>query len=693
LSDFEIEISGDRAGYRITARSAAGEAAADAVVFPLDGRALERDLAALEMALLRSSARNRRVTSELERPVQDLGQKLFDFVLPPELRANWFAARQQAVARDESLSVRLRIGPPELLALPWEVLYDSSRDDYLSLSSPVVRSLDVFEPLRPLTVAPPLQVLAMAAEPAGLAPLDVQHERLLLTEALALLEKDGRVRVTWVQGQTWQALQTALDSGSWHVLHFVGHGGFDRSSGEGVIALAGDDGELDELPASDLGTILAEKSSLRLVVLNSCDGARGSTTDRFSSTASVLLRRGIPAVVAMQYEISDDAAKAFAQGFYTALAGQHPIDKAVTRARLAIKRASRSSLEWATPVMYLRAAGGSLFDITDVPAPPSSTALPPAPVRPSVGSSEVAGAATAAVQGTHVMNSEVDDGPPTKDQALADHPQAHQRTIGKAPGATSRSARRRRVALLVGIAAAALVAVVVAVTTSATGSGRTPDPSLTAAPTSLPGVAPAPVPSEFSDTVFADDFSGSSLDPEKWRTPPLYPDNIRQSDGHLALSVRPGKEADYAKLETQPLPRPFTEATFVVTVPPYDRGGDGGASFVINGSSPQPQRLAMGPSVQGGVYIEPETCDKPSCRLGVYEDFTQPDYSKAPPLAFGEAIPIKITREDGHLIFYAKGVEIGRTKDDPGLLGGFWFAVSSGGGDSWDVHIDDLVVR
>jgi hypothetical protein len=382
LSDFEIEISGAPDAYRITARSDAGEVEATSVAFPLDEQELRYQLQAIELALLRSASETRRLTSELERPVQEFGRQLFDFVLPPQLQANWIAARQRATEREESLRIRLRIGPPKLMALPWEVLFDPYRDDYLSLSTPMVRYLDVFEPRRPLTVTPPLRVLVMTAQPAGLIPLDVEHEKQRLVTALAPLETHGRVRLSWVQDR-------------WHVFHFVGHGGFDRRSSEGRIALADKDGEVDEVPATDLGLLLAKHTSLRLAVLNSCDGARGSTGDRFSSTASVLVRRGIPAVVAMQYEISDQAAVAFAQRFYSALAAQQPVDQAVTDARLAIKRARQNSLEWVTPVIYLRSADGALFDLTDVPVTPPQPSSPvessdlsapqrePEPLRPS----------------------------------------------------------------------------------------------------------------------------------------------------------------------------------------------------------------------------------------------------------------------------------------------------------------------
>ena len=68
--------------------------------------------------------------------------------------------------------------------------------------------------------------------------------------------------------------------------------------------------------------------------------------------ADTLVRRGIPAVVAMQFEVSDNAAVEFAPALYGALAAGRPIDAAVTEARKAMYTVS--PLEWATPVRQVR---------------------------------------------------------------------------------------------------------------------------------------------------------------------------------------------------------------------------------------------------------------------------------------------------------------------------------------------------
>src|SRR5262249_17292774 len=148
----------------------------------------------------------------------------------------------------------------------------------------------------------------------------------------------------------------------WHILHFIGHGGFDPTTQEGVLALADRQGKTRLLHAPELGRLLADHQRLRLVVLNACEGAKSSEMDLFSSTAARLARRGVPAVLAMQAAITDQAALQCTSTFYQVLLAARPVDEAVAEARKAISLQTPNSLEWGTPVLYLRAASGMLFD-------------------------------------------------------------------------------------------------------------------------------------------------------------------------------------------------------------------------------------------------------------------------------------------------------------------------------------------
>ena len=77
------------------------------------------------------------------------------------------------------------------------------------------------------------------------------------------------------------------------------------------------DGKGIRIDSERLRVLVQGKSRLRLVVLNSCLGTRGDEAQPFSSMAAGLVRSGIPAVIAMQFEISDHAAREIAETFYS----------------------------------------------------------------------------------------------------------------------------------------------------------------------------------------------------------------------------------------------------------------------------------------------------------------------------------------------------------------------------------------
>src|SRR5262249_10877774 len=97
---------------------------------------------------------------------------------------------------------------------------------------------------------------------------------------------------------------------------------------------------------------------------------------RFSSVGAMLARAGVPAVLAMQYEITDRAALELTRTFYEALAGGLPVDAALTEARLAINVGIHNSLEWGTPVLFLRASDSMLFRLDSSPPSPAKERPP-----------------------------------------------------------------------------------------------------------------------------------------------------------------------------------------------------------------------------------------------------------------------------------------------------------------------------
>ncbi|MCX6046791.1 MAG: SUMF1/EgtB/PvdO family nonheme iron enzyme [Chloroflexi bacterium] len=362
--DFELEIgAGDGPDYPVTVvRSPAGEARS-VMRRPFGELALEERLKDLQIALLRSGNLRRQIPSPEEATVQRFGNALFDALFTGEVRSRYDVSQELANQQGKGLRLKLRVQPPSLAALPWEFLYDPRGAEYICLSrnTPVVRYLELSQPIQPLAVTTPLRILGMVVSPTDLPLLDVHVEKERVERAVQALRKQGLVELTWLEGNTWRDLQRAMRSGPWHIFHFIGHGGFDHQRDEGLVSLADPDGRAHFFNATDFGRLLADHRSLRLVLLNACEGARGGVNDIFSSTAATLVRRGLAAVVAMQYAITDTAAIEFAQMFYESLVDAMPVDASVAEARKAISFALTHSLEWGTPVLYMRAPDGQIF--------------------------------------------------------------------------------------------------------------------------------------------------------------------------------------------------------------------------------------------------------------------------------------------------------------------------------------------
>ncbi|HWQ11210.1 MAG TPA: CHAT domain-containing protein, partial [Roseiflexaceae bacterium] len=272
-------------------------------------------------------------------------------------------ASQALLGPDQSLRLKLNVDAalPEVIRLPWELLRDQ-RGPLALLDAPIVRFLPLPVRAPTLPVDPPLRVLLSAAQTPP--PAGVERE---LREVQSALEALGdRVQIVVEPHLTARRLQQHLRAG-FHIWHFVGHGSVS-GDGAGQIVFEDEAGDSAPLTAPEL-QIYLNRSGVRLIVLNACQGARLST-DPFHSMAPALIRAQVPAVVAMQFSVPEETARAFAGEFYRTLAEGWPIDACVTEARKAVMAiCGLGRADWAIPVVYTRAPDGQLFPRTAVPAP------------------------------------------------------------------------------------------------------------------------------------------------------------------------------------------------------------------------------------------------------------------------------------------------------------------------------------
>jgi len=88
-------------------------------------------------------------------------------------------------------------------------------------------------------------------------------------------------------------------------------------------------------------------------------------------------------VVAMQFPIADEDAIRFSKGFYESLAAGEPVDVAVSEGRRALYFIHRHALDWAAPVLFLRARDGRIFNLPRRPEPPAALPAPDLDAPPS----------------------------------------------------------------------------------------------------------------------------------------------------------------------------------------------------------------------------------------------------------------------------------------------------------------------
>ena len=365
--DFDLVIERSEHRYRAHVLASPAGQATHEFDLPFD----KRDLRIFVLQIAALSRQVRRIDSPAMKEVKSFGGNLFDAIFDGQVLTCLARSMDRVADRSSGLRIRLRIddrGETTGVALsdvPWEFLYDASNNSFLSLSdrSPIVRFPDLPRPTEALAVEAPLRILVMISSPGGVPELDVELEWEKLSQAVGDLRQQGLVALERLNRPTLEALQRQLRRGGpYHIFHFIGHGRFNEAAQDGELLFEDDAGKGQPASGEFLAVLLARHPSIRLAVLNACEGGRTSSEDPFAGTAQTLVQAGIPAVIAMQFAITDQSAIEFSKEFYAALVDGYAVDAAVSEARTAIYTRV-SPVEWAIPVLYMHSPDGVLFEI------------------------------------------------------------------------------------------------------------------------------------------------------------------------------------------------------------------------------------------------------------------------------------------------------------------------------------------
>jgi hypothetical protein len=306
----------------------------------------------------------------------ELGTLLFQSLFQAAIKET-YTRSQSGLMPNQGLRLRFDFDPGQtvIAGLPWEFLYDPDRGPLALLDTPVVRYLPQPSAQPTLLTQLPIKILVTGAvtppEP------DVERELVEVRSALASLEDSGLIKIQVEEHLTQTILQRRLREG-FQVWHFIGHGAWSRDGRSGTLQFEDGTGSSKSVSAAELN-ILLNRSGLRLVMLDACNSAE-LTVEPYRSVAPALVRAQIPAVIAMQFTVPQDATRAFAGEFYRALAEGFPIDACVTEGRKAVmNETGLRNPDWGIPVVYTRAPDGKLFDLPPAaqPATPASTLTAP----------------------------------------------------------------------------------------------------------------------------------------------------------------------------------------------------------------------------------------------------------------------------------------------------------------------------
>src|SRR5712691_2521607 len=289
-----------------------------------------------------------------ENALIQLGGTLFDLIIRDDVRV--LLSTAPAAAGFKPIPLEIVVEDRTIAGWPWEFLYDKANQRYLCREyHPISRSSFNLDP-HPLPKAKPdpVQILFVLGATRRDPEADIAEQLNRHKDVFRSLEAKGLIRVVVIEAARPTELIRALAQGSYDILHFFGHAGYDPTRKEGYLRFDTEDNENFRYYANRLAGDLLGRN-IRLVFLNACETAVGAA-DRDparSSLAAAILGRGIPAIIATQFLMPDTSAHFFSTIIYGALSSGVSLIQAMRDGRQTMDFGTRAKTpDWGIPVLY-----------------------------------------------------------------------------------------------------------------------------------------------------------------------------------------------------------------------------------------------------------------------------------------------------------------------------------------------------
>lgn len=260
--------------------------------------------------------------------------------------------------------------------LPWEFLYYPEDNAHLATKGTLVFLRRTPSATDREQLVPPkdLKVLIVVVQPEefmeGIDPDDrLKYQQgfdALVKQVESLKEK--KIDVNVLLDPAPDDLAAALKSEP-HVVHYIGYGKYES---DGEIALWNPDlNKLDWYSKAKFTDCFEiEGAPPQFVFLQMCQGPQKDTYDyylkaNFAELAPEIIRKNIPAVVAMRYPVLPEVALRFTQKFYETLAEGRSVATAVQVARW-YSVLGKKNRDIGSPVLFMHSNDGLILSLPDV---------------------------------------------------------------------------------------------------------------------------------------------------------------------------------------------------------------------------------------------------------------------------------------------------------------------------------------
>lgn len=287
--------------------------------------------------------------------LEEFGARRYEKLFAPNVDKIWREYKEKS----DFLILRLGIDPKarELERLPWETLFDGEEHIAAGVKTGLSRLPLDSQPIGELPPIPaPVKMYALISSPLDLNEkegLAIEREQEILLQAVNSIAGQGSLQLYFEDEAKLSVIKDGLKKG-YNIFHYTGHG-VPSDQGGGLL-LEDSEGERRSAFTEEALQVLRKSGNrIRLVVLSGAVTTRALCVEGFRDLACELMREKFPAVLSMQFSLTEEGGRLLAETLYPLLLKGRQPEIALSAARRALLHSDEPQIRADSfgPVLFL----------------------------------------------------------------------------------------------------------------------------------------------------------------------------------------------------------------------------------------------------------------------------------------------------------------------------------------------------